>query len=415
MVKRLAGGQDYVPAMLALCVAALAVQFWATGQHPISAAARLMGLRPLAEPASVAAVVAVNGVVVLAALAFGARRLTRRAGRRRLAAGWVGLTVLVAAMFGWAPGYRGLAANAFARAVRIRPTVGPAWEEALTWLDDTAPADAVVAAWWDYGGQINRLGKRATIIDEEQNGYWCHLMARHVITGTEEPAHPFLKTRHATHLALSNVEVDNLYWISWIGADADSDRRCRIGSLSRDVGTMTEEGGGQVMTFRNLSGLPMDDELTLRGAAYGAWELHLTQARLRFDVDGRPLGAEVILAGDGLRYKASVREIYVDGESTVFDGADVPGCLYLPTENGDGGVDSVREAVYIPAKVRDSLLVRLYLLDEPSPFFEPVYPVSSSDGSRGPVRIWSISYPPGLEDVPEYLLEDAPDPRVLVP
>ncbi len=39
------------------------------------------------------------------------------------------------------------------------------WPDALDWLKENTPEDAVVAAWWDYGYWITTLGERTTLAD----------------------------------------------------------------------------------------------------------------------------------------------------------------------------------------------------------------------------------------------------------
>jgi len=39
------------------------------------------------------------------------------------------------------------------------------WLEAMQWLKENTPEDAVIAAWWDYGYWINTLGERKTLAD----------------------------------------------------------------------------------------------------------------------------------------------------------------------------------------------------------------------------------------------------------
>ncbi len=44
-------------------------------------------------------------------------------------------------------------------------TTYPDWLEALTWLRDNAPADSVVASWWDYGYWITVVANKTTLAD----------------------------------------------------------------------------------------------------------------------------------------------------------------------------------------------------------------------------------------------------------
>jgi len=116
-----------------------------------------------------------------------------------------------------------------------RPLLSPEWREAMEWMRDNLPDDAVVAAWWHYGSMINVLAHKGTVVDEDHFiPYWIHLMSRHLFCAqSEREALEFLKTHHVTHLLLSYREVENLYWISWIGSDRNEDRLCSLGILLR--------------------------------------------------------------------------------------------------------------------------------------------------------------------------------------
>jgi hypothetical protein len=39
------------------------------------------------------------------------------------------------------------------------------WIEALTWMRDNLPQNAIVASWWDYGYWITAMGNKTTLVD----------------------------------------------------------------------------------------------------------------------------------------------------------------------------------------------------------------------------------------------------------
>jgi len=41
----------------------------------------------------------------------------------------------------------------------------PDWREALAWIKDNTPEDAIIIAWWDYGYWITVMGNRTTLAD----------------------------------------------------------------------------------------------------------------------------------------------------------------------------------------------------------------------------------------------------------
>jgi asparagine N-glycosylation enzyme membrane subunit Stt3 len=108
-----------------------------------------------------------------------------------------------------------------AYAQQIRPMASQAWREALDWMRENLDAKAVIAARWAYGGQINVLSGKATIIDEDHYiPYWIHLMDRHVFHAqTETEALEFLKTHNASHLIFTAGDLENVETTSFVASD----------------------------------------------------------------------------------------------------------------------------------------------------------------------------------------------------
>ncbi len=76
--------------------------------------------------------------------------------------------------------------------------------EAFRWMNSNLPRDAIVAADWRYGSQLNVLAGVKTIIDQDTYIQdWIHLYHKHVVySRTQREALEFLKTHGATHLML---------------------------------------------------------------------------------------------------------------------------------------------------------------------------------------------------------------------
>ena len=86
-----------------------------------------------------------------------------------------------------------------------KPSPSPSIIMVMHWMKTRLPRNAIVAAHWAYGSQLNVLGGVKTIIDQDtylQN--WILLYNRHVHKATSESeALAFLKTHGATHLMLT--------------------------------------------------------------------------------------------------------------------------------------------------------------------------------------------------------------------
>ena len=49
------------------------------------------------------------------------------------------------------------------------------WLDALDWIKNNTPKDAVIASWWDYGYWISTMGERASLADNSTliASYYC--------------------------------------------------------------------------------------------------------------------------------------------------------------------------------------------------------------------------------------------------
>ena len=81
------------------------------------------------------------------------------------------------------------------------------------WMKANLRRNAVVAAHWPYGSQLNVLGRVKTIIDQDHYiQHWIHLYNEHVRNATDaREALTFLKTHGATHLMLMQEQPPEVF------------------------------------------------------------------------------------------------------------------------------------------------------------------------------------------------------------
>lgn len=86
-------------------------------------------------------------------------------------------------------------------------------EKTFRWMKTNLPSNAIVAAHWTYGSQLNVLANVKTIIDQDHYiQHWIHLYETHVYNGkSEQEALEFLKTHHATHIMLARNKPSVTY------------------------------------------------------------------------------------------------------------------------------------------------------------------------------------------------------------
>ncbi len=79
------------------------------------------------------------------------------------------------------------------------------WLQALVWMRDNAPDDAVVVSWWDYGYWIETLANKTTLADgATKNTHQIAQIARIMMYNHSESL-PILERYNATHIVVFNT------------------------------------------------------------------------------------------------------------------------------------------------------------------------------------------------------------------
>ena len=73
------------------------------------------------------------------------------------------------------------------------------WSDAMQWLRENTPEDAVIAAWWDYGYWISTLAERKTLADNATLLDWQIRKTAAMYMSTPD---------HAWHILTSDIETD---------------------------------------------------------------------------------------------------------------------------------------------------------------------------------------------------------------
>jgi len=350
----------------------------------------------------------VNGVVTIVCLSLIVRSLLKGTPKKlnKSVIGTIAILALAIVVFAGIPGYSGFVLKSYAMSQQPGPIFGKEFREAFEWIRAETKPESVVAAWWDYGSAINELGRRATIIDDEQLRYWVHLMARHVMMAqTEDEALEFLKTHKATHLMLSYREIKNLWAISSIGSDRNYDRRSALITL---YPTKKEKN---ILQFHSWSPISCPDEVTIGSRSYPKHSLILSDVFVTIKNENGQVSVQrpkVYAFHRKKKYELAPSEVFINGRSFSVDGASMPGCILLNVATASQDVERLRiaSASYIPSIARTSLLVKLFLLGEEIPGFKLVYP--KKEKTFSPVKIWKIIYPEDIKINQNYLSMEFP-------
>ena len=83
------------------------------------------------------------------------------------------------------------------------------WPDAMLWLKENTPKDAVVAAWWDYGYWISTLSERKTLADNATILDWQIRKIGAMYMSTPDNAWKILNTNAETDMSAYYVTIPN--------------------------------------------------------------------------------------------------------------------------------------------------------------------------------------------------------------
>jgi asparagine N-glycosylation enzyme membrane subunit Stt3 len=312
------------------------------------------------------------------------------------------------------------------------------WQKAMSWVRESTPKTAVFAHWWDYGYWVQSIGERATIVDGGNAiPYWNYLMGRNVLTGYDDKnAIEFLYAHKATHLLIDSSDIGKYPAFSSIGSDQTNDRYSWLPSLVKDEKQSQETKNSTIEVYAGGTYIDQDIIYTYNGtkvqlAAQKGVFLGVIVERNINGIVSQPRAVFVPSSASSTRYDLPLRYAYYDGKLTDYGSGLNSGIFIIPkieqTSTGGISIDPSGAAIYLTNKTIDSRLVRLYLFNENNQYFklahtEDDYVVeilkqqnaTNSDfvhfgEVRGPIKIWSISYPTNVPLNQTYLLTDYPD------
>ena len=285
--------------------------------------------------------------------------------------------ILLSLFLFWAPAgaHTNLSLYAAEKLRKPLPGDGP-MAAPIKWMAKKLEKNDVLAANWEYGNQLNVLGGVKTIIGPDHYiPHWIYLFFRHVYAAqSEQEALEFLYTHEVTHLMFTKRDILFTGTFSYLGSDMHRDRRF----LPSPLRFIKTENGKPKRLFN-----PGNTPFYHIDASLG--EAPFTLIAHKKD------GQKVVLP-----YVAFL------GSERTEKSPDT-----LDTEKNGGAIlyfDStqhLRKAYFLNSIGWNSLIVRLYIREEHSEAFEPIYP--QKDVSFADIKIWKIHYPPDIKKNPKYL------------
>src|SRR3989344_1316016 len=296
-----------------------------------------------------------------------------------------------------------------ATSFRITQYTGPSfnaqWQEAMEWVQEKTPSNAVFAHWWDYGYWVQTGGNRATITDGGNFiPYWNHLVGRHVLSARNETeALEFLYAHGATNLLIISDEIGKYTAYSSIGSDENFDIFSWIGTFVMNPQQIVKEGNITTYFFAGFTALDDDvfynDRIFPRNDAYiGALKIPVVE-----DEDSGTYRLEqpsAVVFYHEVREEVPIQCIY-DKKKIYFNASGLRGCVRIFPRIIDATHQQENGAImYVSEKGLSALWAKLFLFNEDTEHFSLVYDDSAryrlayyNGQVPGPLKIWRISYP----------------------
>ena len=254
----------------------------------------------------------------------------------------------------------------------------------LEWMRRKLPQNAVIAANWSYGIQINNLSQVKTITDSDHFlPHWIHLYFRHVFCAqNEKEALEYLKTHGVTHLMLTKRGVTlRSHAYSLIGSNAQNDRHFRVYELAQNKTPIwkpyqirPKQQDTPVGYVELVSMIPSQTSSTQSQNVSGAQQTITVTVFLK-------------------THTKIVQNISINTNRPTQQAVDIGTGGIVFYFNARGILD---KTYYIPPLGWNSLAIQLFLRSLHNDIFIPLYSIQEA-------KIWEIHYPPDIKKDSKYL------------
>lgn len=316
------------------------------------------------------------------------------------------------------------------------------WQNAMAWVRENTSTNAVFGHWWDYGYWVQTIGERATVLDGGNAiAYWDYLMGRHALTTpSSQDALEFLYSHNTTHFLIDSTDIGKYGAFSTIGSDENYDRASYITTFLKDS-AQTQETKNSTLTVY-LGGFPLDSDLIYESngskISLPSGKAVIGAIIIERDKSNQISKVEEVVIYNNRQYRIPIRYVY-DSKFIDFSSGSESGVFLFPAISQVSGgmtMDKTGALLYLSNRTVKSQLARLYLYNEANPNFklvhsEPDQIVSSlrSQGAlaenedfvyypgadlRGPIKIWEINYPSGMQINQTYLQTSYPNPNLQI-
>jgi hypothetical protein len=289
--------------------------------------------------------------------------------------------------------------------------------KALQFIDANVEKDAVIATWWEQGSFVNLIANRATIVDDEPLPYWTHLMARHLILGQDESdILGFLASHNATHLLLNTNYLTTAHIFGYIGSGIELDRFFAFPVFNFQKKAVVGRNAAAYFYAIPNTHLLMHEPLVIHKTTYAPRDWRILGITLRCDPSGteiipRNLDVTILVQTRGQPEPKRLRpdKVLWNREGVELNGASKPVPTMPATLLCFGDAARLKEVQIglLSNTARQSLMVRLFVLDDTPSFLKKIYPTPDTLENTT-YRVWKIKYPEGIAKNPDFVRTNFP-------
>ena len=335
---------------------------------------------------------------------------------KQLAVNIIGVIVILMVLFSPIPGMQGLFVGYYEtsnfQATHTGPGYNSQWQLAGEWVRENTPENSTFVHWWDYGYWVQTGFNRPTVTDGGHAvGWWDYLIARDVLTAPDlETPLKFLKAHEVNYLLIIKDEIGKYPAYSSIGSDATSDRLSYIPTFMVNPQATKENRNSTSLFYQGQFVLDEDfvkgskvypkSKSAVVGVIFTMKNIQGGNESVGFDFE-QP---EVVLADSNSQEVLKLQCVWMNGKEYTYDEYDFPGCFrIMPHYINQQQQAPLGAGFFLSEKTYNSVMVRLYLLEQENPYYKLVYDDSNNQplaifGSSfiGPIKIWEVSYPDDL-------------------
>lgn len=294
------------------------------------------------------------------------------------------------------------------------------WQKAMGWVRDNTPENSIFVHWWDYGYWVQTLGERPTVTDGAHgNTFWDHTTARYLLTAKKpEVAYSLLKTYNVSYLLIDSTDIGKYSAFSKIGSNPEgNDRYSWIQTMVSDPAQIQETRNGTIIIYQGGTIIDQDiiynqngSEIFLPSEKSGI--LGIIVEKTNENTFNQPMGVYVY---NGKQIQIPIRYLYYEDKLVDFKtGLNVTlRIIPMLTQSGqDVQVNPYGAMMYLSEKTQDTLLAKLYLMNDPNKEYSDLKLVHEEEdfvieilkaqnwglgefvyfnGLRGPIKIWEYT------------------------